>query len=94
MSQLNGDQKDSVKLSAIEAIYAFSAWLTGSKEKIVLGGNSNCSTIAELVGIFAETNRLGRCADGWTSHVVMPDAYTIADYELTEAKQGELFSRL
>ncbi len=60
------------EMTASEAIFGFSAWLTSRKEKIVLSSRHNASPIAELIREFCEVNKLNDPRGNWTDYLTHP----------------------
>ena len=61
------------KLKASEAIYGFVGWLTTRKEKTVMGSDSDCAVVADLVKQFCEVNKLSEPSEKWSDNLIHPD---------------------
>lgn len=67
-------QKDSSLITASEALYGFTAWLTSLKEEITLGATQNAALAAELVKLWCEANQLSFPREGvFPKNITQPD---------------------
>lgn len=65
------------ELTASEALFGFSAWLSTRQEKTVFSSSSNCAPIAELIKDFLNSNQLSEPRKGWENLLVHPKAKAI-----------------
>lgn len=60
------------KLTASEAIYGFTAWLTTRKEKTVMSAAHECSCCVDLIRTFIKANNLADPHENWADKLVHP----------------------
>jgi hypothetical protein len=60
------------KLTASEAVYGFTAWLTTRDEITTMGSSQECSNIAKLCEQFVTENNLDKPRDGWENNLIHP----------------------
>lgn len=63
-----------IGLSASEALFGFTGWLTSRPERTVMSSRDEAGIIADLVGEFCDANQLPEPRTGWTTNLVYPPA--------------------
>lgn len=58
--------RPNLPMTASEALYAFTAWLTGRKEEVTFSSHHDASIAVELIAKFCEANGLEEPREGWT----------------------------
>lgn len=60
------------KLSASEALFGFTAWLTTRKEHVVAGSSCDCAVWVDLVKKFCDENGLSEPREEWGKNLKHP----------------------
>jgi len=61
------------ELTASEAVYGFCGWLTTRGEITIMSSYHDSASIAELVSMFCEKNKLKSPREDWTKNLTHPD---------------------
>ena len=48
-----------------EVLYAFCGWIRARKERIVMSGSNDCTSLIAAIEEFSNMNRFPRCRKGW-----------------------------
>lgn len=63
------------ELSASEALYGFTGWLTSNSEMTIMSSRHNAAIIAELVDRFCKANNLSAPREEWSNGLKHPINY-------------------
>ena len=61
------------KLTASEALFGLTGWLTTRDEETIMSAHHDCSNIAQLVSQFIAENKLDEPREGWANNLIHPN---------------------
>lgn len=60
-------------LTATDALFGFSGWLTSREEVISMGSSEDCAPVIEVISAFLDANNLPYPSDNYPDNFVCPD---------------------